>query len=45
MLVRSVRIALMARVLLLGALGMIATMLGWERLAGCPDWFTQPPEQ
>jgi hypothetical protein len=30
MLVRSVRIALMARVLVLGALGLIATTLGWQ---------------
>jgi hypothetical protein len=29
MLLRSVRIALMARVLVLGALGLLATMLGW----------------
>ena len=33
MLVRAVRIALMARVMILGALGMYATMLGWQLLA------------
>jgi hypothetical protein len=33
MLVRSVRIALMARVLILGTLGIIATILGWRLLA------------
>jgi hypothetical protein len=33
MLVRSVRIALMARVMVLGAVGLLATMLGWWLLA------------
>lgn len=33
MLVRAVRIALMARVMILGALGIFATMLGWQLLA------------
>lgn len=33
MLVRSVRIALMARVIILGTLGVLATMLGWWLLA------------
>jgi hypothetical protein len=33
MLVQTVRIALMARVLVLGALGLLATMLGWWLLA------------
>ncbi len=33
-LTRSVRISLMARVLLLGAAGLLATMLGWWLLAG-----------
>ena len=33
MLVRSVRIALMARVILLATLGILATMLGWWLLA------------
>jgi hypothetical protein len=43
MLVRSVRIALLARVLVLGALGLIATTLGWQAIgwifsrAGDPD--------
>jgi hypothetical protein len=32
MLIRSVRIALMARVILLGTLGLLATMLGWVLL-------------
>ncbi len=33
MLVRAVRIALMARVMILGAVGILATMLGWWLLA------------
>jgi hypothetical protein len=33
MLVRAVRIALMARIIFLGALGIVATMLGWWLLA------------
>jgi hypothetical protein len=43
MLVRTVRIALLARVLVLGALGLIATTLGWQAIgwifsrAGDPD--------
>src|SRR6478736_128274 len=32
MLLRSVRIALMARVLVLGAAGLIATVIGWSLL-------------
>ena len=35
MLLRAVRIALMARVLVLGALGLIATTLGWWAIDYC----------
>jgi hypothetical protein len=34
MLVRAVRIAMMARVIVLGTLGLLGTMLGWIALAG-----------
>jgi hypothetical protein len=42
MLIRSVRIALMARVLLLGAAGLMATMLGWWVLGGMFGNSTDP---
>ncbi|MCI0334300.1 MAG: hypothetical protein L0228_13860 [Planctomycetes bacterium] len=42
MLVRAVRIALMARVMILGAVGILATMLGWWLLAEVFSRSTDP---
>jgi hypothetical protein len=42
MLLRSVRVSLMARVLVLGAVGLVATMLGWWLLAALFSQSTDP---
>ena len=42
MLLRSVRIALMARVLVLGAAGLIATVIGWHFLTEAFSHSTDP---
>ena len=42
MLLRSVRIAMMARVLVLGAAGLIATVIGWSLLTEAFSHSTDP---